>query len=442
MRTPLNLKIIKRPNTLAIRSKKHLFALCWLLLFSWQLCAQTSNPFSGFGVGDLQRPALTRNFSMGGTGAAAADPFQINRINPASYSDLRFMTLDLSGFVQNTSLQTTQHKSQYTTGGLQGIAFVFKKAKPLAFSAGLTPYSSSGYEFISDSTYYFPGDTQVVYSRRRGSGGMNELYAGFATKVLKRRLGFGLDVRYLFGRLYSDWVTGVNSPNAGQTVISKQRYISGLALRAGIIYADTLKFLAPDAILRTGFAMEYQPPLATDRQLYTTQIGTNLNGSYTLIDTVINEKTTVNIPPHYSVGIGIDRYMRYALNIDASFQDWSNFRYEQDDRYLFATYRLAVGAEWIPSYRDIRNYFARIAYRVGAKYEQTYLKINDNAIKAYGVSAGLGFPLSLKVPNRINLGVEYRLRGQAVDNLIQESSFRFVFGVSFTEVWFSPRKYD
>lgn len=405
--------------------------------------AQTSNPFSGFGVGDLQRGSLARNFGMGGSGVAAADPFHVNRMNPASYADLRFMTLDFSGFVQKTIIQTESQKSEYTTGGIQGISFVFKKLKPIAVSGGIAPYSSMGYSFVTDTTYIFPGaDTADVTSRRQGSGGLTELYIGGAFKTLKRRLGIGLDIRYLFGKLTTNWITGINSPTAGQTVINKQRYISGFAFRGGLTYVDTLKFIAPDALIRLGFTVDYQPPLSLARMLTTTQIGANLNGAYSVGDTLVDEKTTVNIPPVFSIGLAFDKTLKYAINLDFSYQDWSKFRYEVDDRNLYSTWRTCIGGEFIPDFRNIRSFFARVAYRAGFNFEQTYLRINEQNIYAYGGSVGFGIPLSVRASNRINIGVEYRTRGQMTNNLIQESGYRFVFGVSFNEIWFSPRKYD
>ena len=80
-------------NTMKIlKIKFTCFILASLPLFC---IAQLNSPYSRYGVGNLVSQANLANRGMGGISAAYTDPTSINTINPASYSDLVYSTLDI-----------------------------------------------------------------------------------------------------------------------------------------------------------------------------------------------------------------------------------------------------------------------------------------------------------------------------------------------------------
>ena len=52
----------------------------------------TSSPYSRFGIGDIENQALGRSLALGGTSVGIRLPYEINIINPASYSALPVQT--------------------------------------------------------------------------------------------------------------------------------------------------------------------------------------------------------------------------------------------------------------------------------------------------------------------------------------------------------------
>ena len=108
---------------------KHIFALSFFFIaISYSMIGQqlTRSPYTRYGVGDVLSASTTRNAAMGGIGVASDNYFSINRINPASYSDLVFTTMDISGFGQYSNLRNNSSSEDQITAGFQNILFGFK----------------------------------------------------------------------------------------------------------------------------------------------------------------------------------------------------------------------------------------------------------------------------------------------------------------------------
>ena len=92
-----------------------------------QLFAQelTLSPYSRYAIGDIISSASTRNAAMGGIGVATDNYFSINRLNPASYADMYFTTMDVSVFGQFSGLSSNTSTANQFTAGFQNLAFGF-----------------------------------------------------------------------------------------------------------------------------------------------------------------------------------------------------------------------------------------------------------------------------------------------------------------------------
>jgi hypothetical protein len=100
-----------------------------------------------------------------------------------------------------------------------------------------------------------------------------------------------------------------------------------------------------------------------------------------------------------------------------------------------------LGGFWIPNYNTFSNYFEKITYRAGFRYENTGLVIQGQTIKDYALSAGFGLPLGGTFSN-LNMGVEYGRKGTTKANLVQENYTNVVMSLSLNDKWFVKRKYD
>ena len=102
---------------------------------------------------------------------------------------------------------------------------------------------------------------------------------------------------------------------------------------------------------------------------------------------------------------------------------------------------ISIGGFFIPQYNSFTSYFKRVVYRAGLHFEKTGLIINNESIKEFGISFGLGLPVG-DVFSNANLGFEIGKRGTTNSNLIQENFINFQLSLSLNDRWFQKRKYD
>jgi hypothetical protein len=82
-----------------------------------------------------------------------------------------------------------------------------------------------------------------------------------------------------------------------------------------------------------------------------------------------------------------------------------------------------------------------MVYRAGMRFENTGLKINNESIKEFGMSFGVGIPVGGAFSNA-NFGFEVGKRGTTDQNLIQENFVNFQLSLSLNDRWFEKRKFN
>ncbi len=396
------------------------------------------SPYSAFGVGEIHRRALSRNFAMAGVGTAEFDPLSPAVNNPASWSDLRFTSVDFSMYGQTSLLSETGKSTERSTGGLQSLVMVFKKVKPLAVGAGVTPYAQVGYEILRSNFMTVEGVRYEVRELRRGWGGINNAFLGASHKVLKQRLSFGLSLHYLFGSMNREWATSLYQVENPVGFTQKIR-VDGLNLKTGAAYLDTLKFVKGNPTIRVGATADWSVFHQARR---VTELRNPINSPFS--DTVAFGRTPLYRPANaFSIGLAVEKSMNYSLSAEFEYQPWNDKNFPTTDNVRYgAAFGAALGGEWIPDYRAAKQYHKRIALRAGAGFDKLYIRVNGKDLYQTRMTLGLGLPLSYRSFTRINIGGEWAYRGQTRHGLVLEHHFRFVLGVSFTEPWLSPKKYD
>ena len=102
--------------------------------------------------------------------------------------------------------------------------------------------------------------------------------------------------------------------------------------------------------------------------------------------------------------------------------------------------RMSLGGFYIPKYDSFTNYLSRIVYRAGIRLENTGLELQNQTIKDFGITFGLGLPMSGL--SKINIGVEMGQLGTLDAGLVKENYTNIMLGFSLSDVWFIKRKYD
>jgi hypothetical protein len=417
--------------------------LAGLLLIVATLSAQDINsPYSRYGLGQLYGKNVgTRLQSMGGISIGVADPLTIDVANPASYGVYDSLTFIFqSGIVGGFgTIKNTLNSSKYNQATLNEVVMGFPVNKWWHVSMGVIPFSKTGYDIQGTETLPGFGD---MTTERWGQGGMSELYMGHSFNLGKNlRLGFNLN--YLFGnKSRYNIVYSPDSVNVFGTKSENYMNVSGLVFDWGLQYDIHFK---KNQILTLGATYRN----ATKVSAYKTALSTTLTGGYgTNVDDVRDtiqyiprENGTVLIPESFGVGFSYRKVGNWLVGAEMEWQKWSQFKaFNQPADSLQNSLRVAVGGQLTPKHTSISSLAKRMTYRFGARFNQSYVRLNGHSINEFAITGGVEFPFKTSRSN-INLGFELGSRGTLQDNLIRESFLNFTFGINIVEGWFLKRKY-
>jgi hypothetical protein len=414
------------------------------LLFSLVSFAQegTSSPYSFYGIGDVRFKGTIENTSMGGM-SVIPDSIHMNINNPAMYSSLKLTTYAVGGtfYVNKLKTNSQNEKAQRTALDYLAIGIPLKK---LGIGFGLIPYSSVGYNIKSSFT-----DVNSIRtdSYDKGDGGVNKVFLGFGYQ-LTNKLSFGTDIQYNFGEINTQNISVRNNINGVPIQYASreinQSIANGVNINLGLSYKTKI-----NNKLNFFSSATYSP-----------QAKLNLSNSITvaLVQTiggveagvvgdpvdVAVPSTKLKLPSKVTFGIGVGDVKKWIIGSELTFQNSSNFGNRFNDisnvSYQNAT-KFSFGGYYIPNYKSFSNYFSRIVYRGGFRYENTGLIINNTSIKDGAVTLGLGMPLKGAFSN-VNIGFELGNRGTKNAGLVREHYMNFNIGLSLNDRWFVKRKYD
>lgn len=411
--------------------------LFWTLLIccGFAVAQNVTTPYSMYGYGILSDRASSMQRQMGSVGYAMNSGRQINVMNPASYASVDSLTFlfDIGADLTLLWQKEGDIKERSTGGGLDYITMQFPLCSFMGGSIGLLPYSSVGYAFGNDISH---GAMQ-----NQGNGGINQAYIGVAAKVAGFSLG--ANVSYNFGNIINDVFSSPET--SGQTLFEHVMQIRDWDISIGAQY--TAQLSKSD---RLSIGASFSPKKSIHGTTWATIQETTRESE---ADTVAYMKMGGNYFTPLSIGGGLaykhERASRWMVEADVTFQQWSKARYaplysiSNPNNMVFQgmqfgnRLRYAVGGEFVPRLRG--NYFQRMAYRLGAYYNNDYLVIRGNRVREYGITGGFGFNTP-EGKTMINLGLEWKHRSAHPESLISENYFNITLGINFNELWFWQRK--
>jgi hypothetical protein len=461
-----------------------IFMFCCLFFHSSKAQYATRSPYSAYGIGDVNNKSFGNSYAMGGSYIALQNDstpmFFINNGNPASYSNVRLTTADLAINFNRTLLQTSAAKQTVNLGSVGHLALAFPVNKWWGTSVGLLPYSSVGYVVSSNQA-----DTINVISS--GTGGLNQVYFGNAikplywipgaflrskkyerlkqekkdsiiNKILKRKesfqaLSLGANASYMFGNInysqnsiFQSSAPSVFNINAGTTT-----RVSDFYFDYGMQYAYSIDSIK-GRDLRDNVKIMVGATLATQTNLSARVDSLSYsyfddNGLLVIQDTIINSsgsKGAITIPLSFGVGLGFKKGERWLIAADYAMQNWSKYKaFNQSPGFKNST-RISLGIQCIPDKEG--NYLKRVNYRIGGRYAQTMIVINNYQITEQAVTFGVGLPVGtyrlLQNFSMINIGMELGMRGTTTNNLLKEQFFKVSLGFTLNDRWFVKPKYD
>jgi hypothetical protein len=423
-----------------MNAKKFLFFVLTLFLLS-AVHAQTriSSPYTRYGIGDLMNNKYIRNLSMGGTSFGFRSPYAINYSNPASYTALDSLSFVFESGVNSvfTQLQTNTQKEVSNYTSLSYLVFGFPVTRWWGASIGLLPYSSVGYNILDTEDKENVGLLKYYY---QGAGGFNQFYFGNAFRY--KNLSLGVNSTLLFGSL--DKICNVTLPDSTLFFCTKLKNSTRTAdflFNYGAQYQNNLNSKIKYVV---GLTYNATTNLNSKQDSLAYRYIAGSNNSEVIKDTIvysIDNKGAITIPQSIGGGLTVGIGEKWLLGADYQMQNWKNFKSFGESDSLANSMQLSFGMEFTPNASATTGRWKRAHFRMGARYNQSYLKLHNTQLNETAVSLGIGIPMK-KSKTTLNLGFEVGQRGTLDNNLIKENFGRVVFSLSVYEYWFFKRRFD
>lgn len=478
----------------SLTTLKNRFSVLAFFFATTSLFAQnnTFTPYSRYGLGEMAPATFAHNQAMGGAFVAlkpdSTMPVFINAGNPASYSLLRFTSLEVGGRYLYSGFRSanTGLRKWSTNFSYGSLGFPMGRRAGAAF--GIMPYSSVGYDSQSFGASQ-AGDLKFTY---QGSGGMNKAFLGYgiapfsgslnrfrlrylstpdSLRISSRRykakqngykllsdLSLGVHANYIFGNVQHSaraiYPSGIIYNN---TYSERSYFANGFTANMGIQGGFTFDSIGSGKSRRalqerTKITFGYfLSPGGNIHALTNSAIYNfiyNSAGTEIVRDTVrfvVDQPGSITLPVTHAFGIGFKKGERLNVVADVAMTDWNVFDAPHSPGFLQKSYRFAAGMNYVPS-KDAAGrgaFFQKSQYRLGFSYETGALQIAGINVTTWMVSAGLGLPVGIgRSSSMVHLSLQAGQTGTTKNDLVRENFVRLHFGFTFCDRWFQKFRYD
>jgi len=411
-----------------MKTVKFFFLLAAVAGTSLPLFAGNGSIYSTFGVGDIINYGGIRSFAMGGTGIASLADGTVNELNPAGLGQLTRTQYAGEVQYQGYSMSDGTASTFLSSGNFQSAALAFPVYSEygIGFAFSVTPFSRRAYDVIDKESN--PGITQTF----TGSGGLSSAQFGFSFSPVQD-LYFGVTTHYLFGNF--DDVQEIEYDSLGYFTTNGDKNIStdGFAFTVGGLFSGLDKALgiSKEKHLNIGATFFSGATLKSDGQIF--------QNFSTVADTTDSISTTTKIPLGFALGLEYDVRNNFVLTGDFQYQQWSRYTYMGvHPPEIQNSMRVGVGAEFLPTRSLSEPYYRQVTYRVGGYMDQSYLKLNGQAIDDYFITGGISVPV-FSTPGseaRLNIGLEHGIRGTTSNGLERDAITRVTVSLTGSDTWF------
>mgnify|MGYP003334776319 CR=1 FL=1 len=156
----------------------------------------------------------------------------------------------------------------------------------------------------------------------------------------------------------------------------------------------------------------------------------NSYSSVVTYDTVCNDKShkgSLRIPQSIGGGLSYSYKDKLLVAADVTWQNWKQYKFMGHSDSLKDAITASLGCQYIPNPLS-KKFFQKMAFRVGAKYSTGNFLIKNKPITEFGVSLGVGIPLTtFNTHSTINVMFEYGKMGTLENDLLKQNYFKFTF---------------
>ena len=411
---------------------KNIFVIFILLAMGVSQAQEgTVSPYSFYGIGTLKFKGTVENRSMGGI-SVYSDSIHLSIQNPAGVADLKLVNFTVGASHQRVSLQTSDQKESATTTSLDYVAVGLPLGK-FGASFGLIPYTSVGYQ-LEDAEA--AGTTQYT-----GTGGLNKAFLTLAYKI-NENFSVGIDGNYNFGNI-ENIATARQAGIQYSTREQNRSDLLGFSFNLGAAYKKKLK---NNLTLSTMFTYTPETKFNSENSRNIATLLETDSGAVAVIDDrdIAVSDTDFTFPSQWTVGGGIGENKKWFLGGEFTNQKTSNFTnrtFNITNVEFKDASKYKVGGYYIPNYNAIGNFWKRVVYRAGVRFEETGINVNGQDISEFGISFGVGLPVGRLFSN-VNIGFELGSRGTTDFGLVKENFFNTFLSFSLNDRWFEKRYYE
>ncbi|MDR1096543.1 MAG: hypothetical protein LBL57_00265 [Tannerella sp.] len=389
------------------------------LLFLPEAFAQnvmTSSPYSMFGLGEMANGLYGQAVGMGGVAYGMRNPLLLNIENPAGLAgvDTCRLLADVSTFLKREHARSGGNSNEALTGNVSSITLGGRIVPRWFAAAGVTPYSSMGYYFISDQPLEGT-PASVVNSLFEGDGGLSKVSLTNAI-LLPARFSVGINLNYIFGNLSQTETQEAMS-------VTQKMYTRSFYADFGLQYQRRLD---RQIQVTLGAVYGYKQPLKIENTL-TLTTGSSVTETN-------KRKTTQYVPPFTGIG-GALQYKQWTYALDYTRREYSVLA-SGDSRIRFNdTHELRAGASYLPGAYPSEGYWKRITYKAGVTAATSYYEISGKSGLIWRACIGLGLPVQ---NGQINAAFFYD-RLQMQGNSLQRNSIGLTVTYTLSERFYKAK---
>lgn len=420
-----------------------LFLLLLLLGIATESRAQGGSLYSRFGIGEMRLQLTAQAAGMGFAGSAIPDLFYINRLNPAMLTAIN-QTRISGDFGYIGYFASSPRASGYqVVAGFEGASIAIPIGQ-FVVSTGILPYSRVNYKQTQRGITVIERDTLDYAFSYFGLGGLNAVPIAVGLTPFQDEkwgvLRLGTAFNFLFGTTTQGSEHRYNVFELVDSAIEFEDRLAAQTVTVGIGYTSKQGIFMQSDLLSLSVAFTTAASAeGTRKTILTNNLGST---QFQRRDTLSEVSGQVRLPSSLSVGIAYSGNPNYIVAADLLLQDWSQAQYfNQRTELQRNAMRLSLGAEVIPSLEVRAGLFSRIAYRAGVYYYQTNWQIGGTGVDEWGLTVGMGIPLSAE-SSRLDISLQYARRGTTANNLIEENIIRFGAALNIGERWFLQRKIE
>ncbi len=443
-------------------------------------------------------------------------PSYINSLNPASYSAMRITVIEFGLLSNTTQFITSDQRYVLNNTSFANIAVGLPIKKWWGLAFGISPYSNVGYKIHDSQTKDTLGVVNYNYEGTGGinkvylGNGFKLLHEKY-TQRTGTDLSFGFNASYMFGSINNIRHVSFDDPNYFGVRIDENTRIHDVTFDFGLQFKfriDSLKRKNPklktgcarmvhgqcvvynnckvDTSHHAGSELTYIHTDSTthiEKRRIKTDIddihvcfgltyapSMSLSASYDLLsrtyimpgtleiykDTLTNiqnQSTLAHIPARIGFGVSVNRSYRWNVLADFTYQQWSDYSFNQTSGGLQNSMQGSLGYQFQPALRG--SYFQIARYRMGLLYNQTYLDLQNTRLVEYAFTFGAAFPVAISRVKKheydinlyrnysmVNISAEIGQMGTTSNGLIKENYARVVVGFTINDRWFQHFKFN